>query len=389
MPIIDAIDTFLVDLPTIRPHVLAMATMKRQTLVLVRIQCSDGVVGFGEATTIGGLSYGGESPEGIKLAIDTYFAPLLLRADASCPAIALDRIGRSIVGNNFAKCAIETALLDAMGKRVGLPISELLGGRRRDFLPVAWTLASGNTAKDIDEAEEMLALRRHKIFKLKIGKRAIVDDVAHVAAIKAALGDRASVRVDVNQAWDEASAAKGVAMLEDAGCDLVEQPVAAHLRGAMARLAQRFTIPIMADEALDGPASAFDYAAEAAADVFAVKIQQSGGLYAAGKVGAIADAAGIGLYGGTMLEAGVATAASAHVFSAFPNLSFQTELFGPLLLTEEILTEPLEYADFSLKVPDGPGLGVTLDEDRVSFFRRDADRESFHGAAAATRTRGA
>ncbi len=235
----------------------------------------------------------------------------------------------------------------------------------------------------------MLALRRHKIFKLKIGKRAIVDDVAHVAAIKAALGDRASVRVDVNQAWDEASAAKGVAMLEDAGCDLVEQPVAAHLRGAMARLAQRFTIPIMADEALDGPASAFDYAAEAAADVFAVKIQQSGGLYAAGKVGAIADAAGIGLYGGTMLEAGVATAASAHVFSAFPNLSFQTELFGPLLLTEEILTEPLEYADFSLKVPDGPGLGVTLDEDRVSFFRRDADRESFHGAAAATRTRGA
>ncbi len=133
MPIIDAIDTFLVDLPTIRPHVLAMATMKRQTLVLVRIQCSDGVVGFGEATTIGGLSYGGESPEGIKLAIDTYFAPLLLRADASCPAIALDRIGRSIVGNNFAKCAIETALLDAMGKRVGLPISELLGGRAPGF----------------------------------------------------------------------------------------------------------------------------------------------------------------------------------------------------------------------------------------------------------------
>ncbi|MDR3509522.1 MAG: muconate cycloisomerase family protein [Caulobacteraceae bacterium] len=378
MPMIESIETLLVDLPTIRPHILAMATMHRQTLVLVRIRCSDGIEGIGEATTIGGLSYGPESPEGIKLAIDTYFTPLLLQADASRSAQAMDRLNRAIVGNNFAKCAIETALLDAMGKRVGLPVSELLGGRRRDTLPIAWTLASGDTAKDIAEAEEMLDRRRHKIFKLKIGKRAVEADAAHVAAIKAALGDRASVRVDVNQAWDEAAAAKGMALLEAAGCDLVEQPVAAHLRGAMARLAQRFTLPIMADEALTGPASAFGYAAEAAADVFAVKIQQSGGLYAACKVGAIADAAGIGLYGGTMLEAGVATAASAHVFATFPSLSFQTELFGPLLLTEEILTEPLAYADFSLTIPDGPGLGITLDEARVAFFRRDAERKSVH-----------
>ena len=379
---IESIDTFLVDLPTIRPHILSMATMMQQTAMLVRIQCSDGIVGIGEATTIGGLSYGPESPEGIKLAIDTYFAPLLLNADPSRPALLMEKLGKSIVGNMFAKCAIETALLDAAGQRLGVPLSELLGGRRRDTLPVAWTLASGNTAQDIAEAEQMLEQRRHNIFKLKIGKRAVEKDVAHVAAIKRALGDRASVRVDVNQAWDEASAAKGIAMLEDVGCDLVEQPVAAHARGAMARLAQRFAMPIMADEALTGPHSAFDYAASAAADVFAVKIQQSGGLWGACKVGAIADAAGIALYGGTMLEVGVATAASAHVFATFPRLAFDTELFGPLLVTEEILTEPLSYADFALKVPDGPGLGVTLDMAKVEFFRRDAARKGFHGAAA-------
>lgn len=73
----------------------------------------------------------------------------------------------------------------------------------------------------------MLGIRRHNIFKLKIGKRSIEEDVAHVAAIKNAVGDRASVRVDVNQAWDEAGAAKCIAMLQDVGCDLVEQPVAA------------------------------------------------------------------------------------------------------------------------------------------------------------------
>ncbi len=218
----------------------------------------------------------------------------------------------------------------------------------------------------------MLAARRHNIFKLKIGKRAVREDVAHVAAIKKALGDRASVRVDVNQAWDEAQADLGMGLLFDAGVDLVEQPVARHPPGAMARLSARHTIPLMADEALQGPRDAFALAQGAAARVFAVKIAQSGGLLAAHAVAEIAHAAGIGLYGGTMLEAAVGTAASAHLCATFPALEWGTELFGPLLLTEEILTEPLVYENFELRVPTGPGLGVRLDEDRIAFLRRGA-----------------
>ncbi len=112
--------------------------------------------------------------------------------------------------------------------------------------------------------------------------------------------------------------------------------------------------------------------------MFAVKIAQSGGLHAAGRVAAIAGAAGIGLYGGTMLEGGVGTAASAHLFATFPRLEWGTELFGPLLLTEEVLAEPLRYEDFSLVVPDGPGLGVALDEDRIARFRRDGAAPPVH-----------
>ena len=374
MTTIEAVETIIVDLPTIRPHVLAMATMHRQTLCLVQLRCSDGIVGIGEATTIGGLAYGPESPEGIKVAIDTYMAPVLVGADVSSPAAIMAALGRQIVGNHFARCAIETALLDAQGKRVSLPVSELLGGRVRDRLPVLWTLASGDTARDIAEAEEMIDRRRHDAFKLKIGKRSVREDVAHVAAIKRALGDRASIRVDVNMAWSETAALRGIAMLADAGCDLVEQPIARHNRAGMARLTARSPIAIMADESLHGPETAYDFAVAAAANVFAVKVEQSGGLFAAKQVQAIADAAGIALYGGTMLEAAVGTIASAHAFATFPALAFGTELFGPLLLTEEILVEPLRYADFGLDVPAGPGLGIALDQDRVAFHRRDAAR---------------
>jgi muconate cycloisomerase len=375
---IEQVETFLVDLPTIRPHQLSMTTMKGQTLMVVRIRMSDGIVGIGEGTTIGGLAYGAESPEGMKLAIDTYIAPLLMSANPNRVALAMAAVGRAVQGNHFAKCAVETALVDALGKRLGIAVSELLGGRQHDRLPVAWALASGDTARDIAEAEDMLARRRHNIFKLKIGRGDPKANIAHVAAIKRAVGDRASIRVDVNQAWSEATASACLPLLKDAGVDLVEQPIALKNIRGMARLARETSIAIMADEALHGPETAFHFAQAEAADVFALKILQSGGLFAGAKVAAIAEASGIGLYGGTMLEGAVATIASAQLFSTFAKMEWGTELFGPLLLTEEILEVPLDYSEFSLKVPDGPGLGITLDESQLNRFRRDRQERSLH-----------
>jgi muconate cycloisomerase len=367
---IEAIETILADVPTIRPHKLSVATMNTQTLVLVRIRCADGIEGWGEATTIGGLNYGEESPESIKVNIDTHIAPLLIGMDATKVAACMAKIRKIIQGNRFAKCAIETALMDAQARRLGIPLSELLGGRVRDELPVAWTLASGDTAKDIAEAEAMLEQRRHRIFKLKIGARSVADDVAHVLAIKKALGDAVSVRVDVNMAWSELDAMNGIAALEAGGIDLIEQPVRAEMVAAMARLAQRFSVPVMADEALKGPADALAVGQAGAADVFAVKIAQSGGLMPALQVAHIAQLMGIGLYGGTMLEGAVGTVATAHLCSTFPSLAFGTELFGPLLLTQEILVEPLVYKDFMLQVPNGPGLGIEIDRARLADLRR-------------------
>lgn len=372
LPRIERVETLLLDIPTIRPHRLSVATMHAQSLVLVRIHCSDGVVGIGEGTTIGGMSYGPESPEGIKLTIDTYMAPQLVGANPTAVRPLMARLAKTIKGSHFAKCAVETALLDAHARRLGVPMSELFGGRMHDRLPVAWTLASGETHKDIAEAEAMLDARRHNLFKLKIGLRPVAEDVAHVAAIKRAVGDRASVRVDVNMAWSERDAHYGLPALADAGCELVEQPT--RTVASLARLTGRYPIAVMADESVQDPDTAFLLAQARAADVFAVKTEQAGGLFAAQRVGAIADAAGIELYGGTMLEGGVGTASAVQVFSTFARLEWGTEFFGPLLLTEEILATPLQYRDFHVGVPTGPGLGVELDEERVQFFRRDAQR---------------
>ncbi len=367
---IESLEAIIVDLPTIRPHKLAMHTMQNQTLVILRLRCADGIEGIGEATTIGGLSYGNESPDSIKVNLDRHFAPLLIGQDASNINACMQRIDRVVKGNTFARSAVETALLDAQGKRLGLPVSEILGGRVRDSLEVAWTLASGDTRKDINEAEQMLEARRHRIFKLKIGAGEVNRDLAHVIAIKQALGERASVRVDVNQAWDEAVALRACRILGDNGIDLIEQPISRHNRGGQVRLNQSSPAPIMADESIECVEDAFNLARDGAAPVFALKIAKNGGPRAVLRTASIAEAAGIGLYGGTMLEGSVGTLASAHAFITLNKLAWDTELFGPLLLTEEIVTEPPLYRDFQLHVPRLPGIGLTLDEERLARFRR-------------------
>ncbi len=369
--VIERIDTLIVDLPTIRPHKLAMATMSKQSSVIVRLYSSDGLVGLGEAATIGGLSYGPESPEGMKLTIDQYLAPLLLGQLADNIQALRARMNAYVKGNSFAKNALETALLDAQGLRLGVPVSTLLGGAIQSHLPVLWVLASGDTDKDIAEAKDMMARGRHKNFKLKIGARSVAADVAHVAKIKAALqDDGCEIRVDVNQAWTEAQAVVGMRGLQDAGIDLVEQPVPAQQHDVLARLSQRFDIPILADESVATATDGFALAKQGCARAFALKIAKSGGPMGALELAHVAMAAGIDLYGGTMLEGSIATAASVHAYATLSPMAWGTELFSPLLLVDDIVTTPMTYADFGVTVPTGPGLGLSLDEDKVKFYQR-------------------
>ncbi|HCB0530005.1 TPA: muconate cycloisomerase family protein [Klebsiella variicola] len=368
---VERIESWIVDVPTIRPHKLSMTTMGCQTLVIVRLTRSDGICGIGEATTIGGLSYGVESPEAISSAITHYLTPLLKGLPADNLNALTARMNSAIKGNTFAKSAIETALLDAQGKALGLPVSALLGGALQTALPVLWTLASGDTAKDIAEGETLLAGRRHQAFKLKIGARELATDLRHTRAIVEALGDRASIRVDVNQAWDAATGAKGCRELAAMGVDLIEQPVSAQDNAALVRLSQQIETAILADEAVATAYDGYQLAQQGFTGAYALKIAKAGGPNSVLALARVAQAAGVGLYGGTMLEGTVGTVASLHAWSTLP-LQWGTEMFGPLLLKDDIVSVPLTFADGQVALPQTPGLGVELDEDKLRFYSRKA-----------------
>jgi muconate cycloisomerase len=372
---ITSFESILVDLPTIRAHKLARQTVMQQTLVVLRLRTDEGLEGLGEATTIGGLSYGEESPESIKSALDTYIFPIVTGLDPRHVNAVMAGVERHVVGNRLAKSALETALLDVSGKALGVPVHHLLGGKQTDAMECIWGLASGDTGKDIEEAERVLSQKLHRGFKIKVGSRAVEHDIEHVSRIAKAIAGRGSLRIDANQAWDELTAIRAIAALEAVGVSLIEQPLPkANLEG-MARLATRFDVAIMADEAVATPQDAFAFSKHHAADVVALKIAKAGGLFPTRSVAAISHAAGLALYGGTMLEGAIGTVASLHAFASLPQtFPFGTELFGPLLLKDDIVQERPSYGDFSIAVSDKPGLGVGIDEDKLAHYRRDKTR---------------
>ena len=364
------IQTTIVDVPTVRRHKLSQTSVTAQSYVIVELRLANGVTGIGEAATLGGPRWSEESVEGIKSTIDTYLAPALIGELADRFTAAGVRMDAAAKRNNAAKAALETALFDAVGRTLGLPVAALLGGVVRDRFPVLWTLASGDVAQEIEEAEAKLAARLHDTFKVKIGALAPQADLARLRRLAAALEGRASLIVDANQAWDETTAVRCLPALADLGVRLVEQPLPAWNLPGMARLRARSAVPLMADECVFSPHDMSAVAQAAAADVVSLKLVKHGGLLNLQRVASVAEAAGIGLYGGCLLESSVGAAAHLHAFAGLRDLGWGCEHFGPQILTDDLVTEKLRFSDFHVHLPDGPGIGVTLDRDKLRRYAR-------------------
>ena len=368
---IHSITSTIVDVPTVRKHKLSHTSVTAQNYVLVQVRLANGAEGIGEAATLGGPRWSEESVEAMKANIDAYLAPALTGSRADQFEAAGKRMDDAAKRNNAAKAAVETALFDAVGKTLGLPASALLGGAVRESLPVLWTLASGDPAQEIEEAERKLEARLHRTFKVKIGALAPEADMARMTQLAQALEGRAELIVDANQAWDETVSALCLPILKALGIKLVEQPVPAWNIGAMARLRARpDTPPLLADENVFDAHDMLAVANAAAADAVSLKLVKHGGLLGVKRVAAVAEAAGIGLYGGCLLESSVGAAAHLQVFSTFREMAWGCEHFGPQILTGEYVTEPLRFEDFRVHLPSGPGIGVTLDPDKLRHYAR-------------------
>jgi muconate cycloisomerase len=366
---ITGVSAVIVDLPTRRPHKFAATTMHRQSMVIVRIRAASGLEGIGEAVTPGGPWWGGESVETIKVMIDTYLGPLLVGADARAIGSITDRMNDLVAGNPVAKAAIETALWDLRGRTLAVPVYDLLGGLRRGRIPITWAFSADPPPAVIDEAAEKLAAG-YRSFKFKMGAEPAADDSRRVLAVLEHLPPDCAVLIDTNGRWNEQEAQRWLPVLAEAGVTVAEQPLPRWNIAGLARLSQRLSIPVMADESVTSTQQAQALVAAGAVSSFAVKIPKCGGLQAARDVAAVAESAGLLCFGAATPESSVLGAISAQLYGCLPDLSVGCELFGPGLLLDEVVAEPLEYEGAELIVPRAPGCGVTLDEQKLRKYTR-------------------
>ncbi|WP_134680310.1 muconate/chloromuconate family cycloisomerase [Paracoccus ravus] len=368
---ITRIEPVIVDLPTTRRHRLSNTEVTFQSYVIVRAELADGTVGYGEAATLGGPRWAEESVEAIKANIDAYLAPAILGRNALDFEANLLAMKKAASRNNAARGAVDSALFDAAGKSLGLPTSLFLGGALRDRIEVLWALASGDADQEIEEAKGKLSAREHRRFKIKLGFHSPADDMARLTRITEALPG-CEIVCDVNQAWSEATAIRYLPRMAELGIVLIEQPLRPGLLEATGRIAARSSIPIMTDEAAFTGAEIVANATSGAGSVYSLKLVKSGGLMELKRAAGTAQACGMELYGGCLLETGLGAAAHLAVFSTLPTLEWGCEHFGPRIVKTDLLREPITFKDFHIHCPTGPGLGVDINEDALAAMTRKA-----------------
>lgn len=331
-------------------------TVKR---VLVELTAGSGVVGWGEAAPWEVFT---GTAEGAFAAIDTYLRPLVMGAPVhAIRKLTLD-MDRRMVGHGEAKLAIETALFDILGKLSGLSVADLLGGRVRDEIPLSFSIADPDFQADLARMHAMVP-EGNRIFKVKTGVRPHAEEMVNLAAIRDAFGDAIDLRIDYNQALAPFGAIKTLRDVDRFAPTFIEQPVPRDCLAAMASFADALDTPILADESCFDARDLMEIIRMGAADAISVKLMKVGGILKAQALLAIADAARLPAYGGTLWEGGVALAAGTQFIAATPGMSLGCEFYMPYhALTEDVLEERIPNRAGAVVVPIGPGLGISVTE---------------------------
>jgi muconate/chloromuconate cycloisomerase len=365
---IDQVEVIPIRMPNRVPMKLSTVLLEFQENVIVRLRAG-GITGIGETEPLRGFQGCAESQSTIVHMIRERFAPLLLGRDPFDTERIVRDLENAVWGNPYAKAGVINALYDLMAKTLKMPLCQLLGGRYREKIPVVWTIGIKDSKEMAQEALGALE-RGYRLLKLKIGAAAPEVDVQNVAAIRAAVGPDIGLRVDANGALGFSQALKLLRMLAPFDLELVEQPLPIGDLDGMARLIEVSGVPIMPDESLHSPESALELVARKAASIFGMKLAKHGGIYHAQKIAAIAQAAHLPIYPGNQPGTSVGSATAAHFFAATWNATLGGDFnVGPTgWLADDIVKNPLLVRDGYAFVPQGIGIGIELDDDKLAKY---------------------
>ncbi len=361
---VTGVDVHTVSVPFTHPETWRFGRMWGLTNALVEVHTDAGISGIGEVPG---------SPL-IKLVLDAIEAtvPWIVGEDpmriTQFLARASDRGWHHYpyLGNGAA-AGIEMALWDICGKAHGCPVHQFFGGLDTERVPFYWFIGvDDRTPATARRQAAEGAERGFKTVYIKIGFD-LDNDIVLARAIKDEVGDAVAVRVDANEAWSVFEARDALWRFEDVGVEFVEQPIDMHDIAGLADLKSNCRVRIGANQSAWLPAQVPQVLAAHAADVVVTDPHQLGGLVPFHNAATMCQTAGIPICKHAFADLGITTIATSHVLGTLPSPQLGHQQFLTFL-THDLCAEKITFEDGAIRVPTGPGLGVELDRDALSFY---------------------
>jgi L-alanine-DL-glutamate epimerase-like enolase superfamily enzyme len=340
-------------------------------VVLVKIHTDEGIIGAADGGTCG--------QEAVMLAIKSW-KPFLIGANPMDIGLIVNKLSRSFSRNAAAMGTIDFALHDIVGKALNMPVYQLLGGKACEKLAIGMMISHGTPEQRAAQAQEVVAAGIRNIV-CKVGPgwgtATVFDDVANLRAIRKAVGDEVYLGVDANGGLDYTTALDLCIRLEEFNLYKVEQPIPTWDVDGLARLRKKLHTPVWAHESAIEIPGLLECIKKDATDGVCIKVVWTGGIIKSRQWAAIAEAANLAISCGSMVGSGYEAAAQAHFLAADPWMTkFAHANLGPPLLhgqwdttnppiTTDLSKNPPVYKDGYFYPPDGPGLGLELNEEVI------------------------
>ena len=346
--------------------------------ILVEVETDEGVTGWGEMRVF-------LSPPTTVSIIEDGIAPLVKGHSPFETETFRRQLFIEYTNVDLFFAAVEIACWDIVGKIQDMPIYKLLGGWTAPQTESRQRYPGHNAQQEVDVAyclgilppEESRAKAAkvnaagYDVLKTKAG-RDWRQDVDRIKVMHDEVDGELEFRLDPNQGWTLDQAVRVGARLDNAGIHLqyMEQPIRVDNHKSLIRLRQRTTQPIGPNEDTYIPHNLRELIEAGALDVAVVDMTPAGGIAGLRQQAAIADDAGIPMAHHCAFDLGIRTAAILHAVSGIPGFSLpiDTAYYG---WDEDVIENPLTIEDGAMPVPDGPGLGVTVDRDAIDRYRVD------------------
>jgi L-alanine-DL-glutamate epimerase-like enolase superfamily enzyme len=374
---ITRVECIPVTTPLIKPLVIATTNITKVDQILLKIHTDEGIVGIADSGDTSAF-YHGETQYSIAGVIATTIAPrILIGEDPRNIEKIVGRMDLLVRDNHHAKSMVDAALHDIKGKALGVPVYQLLGGKSVDAIDLGFVLMAGAPEQVVEEAQKALS-HGFKLIKLKMSPD-YESGLRGARAVREALGDKARIMMDVNGMWTYDVALTALRRMEKEGVnlELIEQPLPYWDIEGMARLRQKVDTPIFADESAKELQHLKEIIERRAAVGLFLKVQKAGGLLKSQRWLAMARMAGMPVMCGCMPGSGLEASPAAHLLIADHWASqFVQENCGPLTVHDvfeidgpvenELALNTPRYKNGQMFAPEGPGLGIELNEDFIA-----------------------